>query len=238
MAGARSRNVDRAILFLEALVGIAVVAAIIGKTYGFSSTFVFIACGVAATFSGYVMVKMFLSLRDETLEITGRVEDEERAALEHEKLLLLQGIKELEADAAVGKVDAEDYRHLRETAETRALQIIHKLKESDQYWRAEAERYVHKKLGRTVGPAAVATEVAIETTDQYLTETAAERSARRAYSDMFDDHPVEMHAASPGRIACGSCSTENEEDARYCIGCGRPRRAEASSAVAQAEGAV
>jgi uncharacterized membrane protein YuzA (DUF378 family) len=238
--GLSRRLIDRAILLLEALVGIAVVAAIIGRTYGFSSTLVFIACGLAATYSGYTMVKMFSSLRDETLEITGRIEDEERAALEHEKLLLLQGIKELEADAAVGKVDAEDYQHLRKTAEDRALQIIHRIKDSDQRWRNEAEKYVTKKLGRKVGPIAGEPRAATaEAPEVHREENAAERRARRAYRELFDDHPVEMHASSAGRIACGGCHTENEEDARYCIGCGRPRSNETRAQSPQsAEGTV
>jgi hypothetical protein len=242
MARGTSRLVDRGILIVEALVGIAVVGAIIGRTYGFSSTLVFILCGSAAAFTGYVLVKMFSSLGDETLEITGRIQDEERAALEHEKILLLQGIKELEADAAVGKVDAADYQHLRETAERRAIQIIHQLKESDQRWRSEAERYVATKLGRPVGPAAdgaSAPVVTVEETDRYRTETAAERKARRAYSKLFDDRPVEMRAGNTaGRIACSGCDTENEEDARYCIGCGRPKRDGRAEAALSAEGAA
>jgi low affinity Fe/Cu permease len=239
MARGSSRLVDRGILIVEALVGVLVVGAIIGRTYGFSSTLVFILCGAAAAFTGYVLVKMLSALSDDTLEITGRVDDEERAALEHEKILLLQGIKELEADAGVGKVDSADYQHLRETAETRALQIIHKLKESDQRWRSEAERYVATKLGRAVGPArtdGVAPVVAIEDTERYRQETAGERRARRAYSKLFDDRPVEMRAASVGRIACSGCDTENEEDARYCIGCGRPKKDGRPEAALSAEG--
>jgi hypothetical protein len=236
MAQGRSRLVDRGILVVEAIVGVAVVGAIIGRTYGFSSTLVFLICGLAAAFSGYVLVKMLTSLRDESLEVTGRIDDEERAALEHEKILLLQGIKELEADAAVGKVDAADYQHLRDTAEKRALQIIHKLKESDKKWRSEAERYVAQKLGRPVGRPVEAPAIPVEDPERYRQETVAERRARQAYSKLFDDRPVEMRAASEGRIACSGCDTENEDDARFCIGCGRPRRDARVEATASAEG--
>jgi hypothetical protein len=237
MAKGRSRLLDRSILIVEAVVGILVVGAIIGRTYGFSSTLVFLFCGFAAAFTGYSVVKMFTSLGDETLEITGRVEDEERAALEHEKVLLLQGIKELEADAAVGKVDAADYQHLRETAETRALQIIHDLKESDQRWRSEAEKYVASKLGRTLQVAEEAV-VPVEDSDHYRQESAAERRARLAYSKLFDDRPVEMRPASGGSIACSGCDTMNEDDARFCIGCGRPRKDGRAETAVSAEGAA
>ena len=237
MAGS-SRIVDRGILVVEALVGIAVVGAIIGRTYGFPSTLVFVLCGIAAAFTGYVIVKMVVSLKDDTLEITGRVEDIERAALEHEKILLLQGIKELESDAAVGKVDAADYQHLRDTAERRALQIIHQIKESDQRWRSEAERFVAAKLGRSLAKAADEPAIPVEDTERYRQETASERKARRAYSKLFDDRPVEMRTGAEGLLACAGCETQNEDDARYCIGCGRPRRDARVETAVSAEGSA
>lgn len=238
----RSRGLDRAILVIEALVGLAVVAAIIGKSYGFSSTLVFILCGLAAAFSGYVLIRMLSSLGDDTLEVTGRLDDEQRAALEHEKLLLLQGIKELEADAAVGKVDAEDYHHLRETAEARALQIIHELKESDQRWLAEAETYVAQRLGRpsaAVGAEPRGEARPVEDSEAYKRQSLEERRKRKAFSGLFDDRPIEMTEKSEDRVACGACDSENEVDARFCIGCGRPRRDRPEPATSKvAEGAA
>lgn len=237
----RGRFLDRSILLIEAVVGVAVVAAIIGKSYGFSSTLVFILCGLAAAFSGYVLVRMLSSLGDDTLEVTGRLEDEERAALEHEKYLLLQGIKELEADAAVGKVDAEDYQHLRETAERRALQIIHELNQSDQRWLEEAETYVARRLGRPVAAAkdAGGEPRPAEDSEAYKQQSLDERKRRKAFSGLFDDRPVEMTEKSADRIQCGACETENELDARFCIGCGRPRKDRPEPATTQlAEGAA
>src|SRR5690242_4804791 len=125
------RRFDRALVAIEALVGLAIVAAVIGKSYGPASTAAFVVCGTTAAMAGYFILRMFGALGDETLDVPPPAVDDERARLEHEKLLLLQGIKELEADAAIGKVDAEDYAHLRRKAEARALAIIRALKESD-----------------------------------------------------------------------------------------------------------
>ncbi len=68
--------------------------------------------------------------------------------------------------------------------------------------------------------------MALETSEVYRTETSAERKARRAYSGLFDHRPVEMRPLDGDRVACGGCESENEADAKFCIACGRPRRAE------------
>ena len=162
-SGARSsRFGDRALVALEAVVGLAVVGAIVGKSYGAAPTLVFVFCGCAVAFSAFAIVRAGGALTDRTLDITGKVEDEAREALEHEKLLLLQGIKELEADYDIGKVAPEDYQHLRRTAEQRAKKIIDQLLKTDKRWLDEAQRLVEKRVGRTTalaaqagGPAAV-----------------------------------------------------------------------------------
>ncbi|MEL7369904.1 MAG: hypothetical protein AAFN74_13380, partial [Myxococcota bacterium] len=137
---------DRALIFVEVIVGLGVVAAIMGKTYGTAPTVIFLFCGLAATYTGYNMFRMLASLGDPTLEIQGRIADERRESMEYEKKLLLQGIKELEADYAVGKVDARDYQALRNTAEAKAVDIIAELKDDDAHWKKAAEALVEKRL--------------------------------------------------------------------------------------------
>src|SRR5262245_33303482 len=110
---------DRALIAVEALVGLGVIVAVIGKGYGPAATVLFTLSSAAAAATAYFLAKMVGALRDETLDVQGAVIDEDRERLEHEKLLLLQGIKELEADAATGKVDPDDYVHLRQKAEAR-----------------------------------------------------------------------------------------------------------------------
>ncbi len=219
-----NRLLDRSILVIEALVGFGVVAAIIGRTYGMAPTLVFLSCGLAAAFSGYVMLKMAAALSDDTLEVTGRVRDLERERLEHEKSLVLQGIKELEADHAVGKVDQADYAHLRKTAEARALEIIQALRKSDDYWAYEAERLVQKKLGKQ----ATTGEPTAEDSDAWRAEDRATRERRAALGALFDDRPVEFEVVEIGDekalLQCTGCDTKNSNDGRYCVGCGRPKQ--------------
>lgn len=221
-----SRLADRALIVVEALVGIAVVSAIVGKTYGAAPTFVFLVCGSAAAFTAYAMIRMFGALSDRTLDVSERIEDEDREALEHEKLLLLQGIKELEADFAIGKVAPEDYDHLRRTAEHRALAIIERIKRADAKYLAEAERLVEKRLGRiaAVGRIAASEGAApLEETSVWLSEDLEARTRRRAFGPMFDNRPAVMTASDAG-VVCQGCQTANDGDAKFCVGCGRPRQ--------------
>ncbi|MEQ8274521.1 MAG: zinc ribbon domain-containing protein [Deltaproteobacteria bacterium] len=214
-----SRIADRALIAVEALVGIAVVAAIVGKSYGAAPTVVFVICGGAAAFTAYSVIRMLGSLSDRTLDVSGRVEDERRAALEHEKLLLLQGIKELEADYAIGKVAPEDYQHLRSSAEKRALAIIDQLRDEDAVWHEQAQRLVEKRVGkvRAVVPEGAAAPEA--STEAWLLEDRATRDAREALRALFDDTPSAF-----ANDVCGACETENDADAKFCVGCGRPKQ--------------
>ena len=70
------RLFDRSLVIVEVLIGVAVVAAIVGSTYGAAPTVIFLTCALAAAFTGFVLVKMATVLGDQSLEITGRLDDE------------------------------------------------------------------------------------------------------------------------------------------------------------------
>ncbi len=208
---------DKLILWLEVLVGVAVVSAVIGKAYGGTPAVVFLLCGFALAFTVYCSTRMLSSLQDPSLEVAGRIHDGARESLEHEKLLLLQGIKELEADAATGKVDAEDYDHLRNKAEQRAIQIIEEIQESDHYWLNKAEALVGgapAKAQRSKAKPAVA-----EAPSENNTTTAVV-GVEPAAALIFDDRPT-ARGKSEQRV-CAACQTPSAADANYCTGCGRP----------------
>lgn len=225
---AGGRRLDRAIVAIEALVGIGVVVAIVGKTYGLESTVSFVAVGLAAAAAGYFLVIMFGALRDETLDVPGRVFDRERERLEHEKQLLLAGIKEFEADAAQGKVDPTDYAVLRQTAEARAVEIIRALKESDAKWMREAEALVASKLGKEalVRKEAVAAPVAAPasaaTTSSPSKAAATQPGTPVAIPQVFDDRPTVFKLIG-NELQCTACDGFNPSEARFCVSCGRPR---------------
>jgi hypothetical protein len=214
------RGVDRALIAVEALAGVAVVAAIVGKAYGAAPTIFFALAGISLAFTVLVLVKMASAWSDETLDVVGRVRDVEREQLEHEKMLLLHGIKELEADAAVGKVDKRDYQYLRGTAESRAIEIIEKLKNDDARWMLEAERLVEKRLGRPSQKknGSPPREIAKDVRLFFVRADGVEP----ADPLLFDDRDVEF-GSKEGRITCTGCGSENEDSSLYCIGCGRPR---------------
>lgn len=221
-----SRLGDRALVVLEVIVGLAVVSALVGRAYGPAPTVVFLLAAVATAFTLYVVVRMITALRDDTLEVTGRTEDEERNALEHEKLLILRGIKELEADLATGKTDRADYHQLRRTAEARAIEIIRQLKASDERWRRHAERLVQDRLGaEALRPIAEEVEKEAEEgkTEPDPPEGSAARARRSALPALFDLTPT-VFEEREGRLVCAHCDAENEADGRFCMSCGRPRR--------------
>jgi hypothetical protein len=207
-------GVDRALLLIEVLAGIGVVAAIIGKTYGVAPTIFFVLVGFAASFTGWALVRSVTAWRDATLDLTHHVRDEERERLEHEKMILLQGIKELEADLGIGKVDQRDYTHLRRTAENRAIAIIEKLKDQDARWMQRAEALVAERLGKTV---AVARSGAPVLKINWV--AADSEAARKEPADVrvFDDRPVSLDGQ------CGGCGAEALPAAKFCVQCGRPR---------------
>lgn len=202
----QSRRADRALLIVEALVGLGVVAAVVGKSYGTASTVTFLLAGLSLAFTALVVFRMFSALRDETLDVPGAVRDTAREQLEEEKLILLQGIKEFEADAAQGKVDAADYESLRKTAEARAVEILRTLQSTDAHYLEQAERLVAERTGgskrRAPAPAPAASAPAEATSDA--------KAVRFVETD--------------GRLTCSSCGAENEDDGRFCVGCGKPRQ--------------
>lgn len=231
---------QRALLVVEALVGLAVVAALVGRTYGAFPTLAFVLCAVAVAYTGWVATRMVSALNDPTLEVTGRVRDYPREKLEGEKRLLLQGIKDLEADYATGKMTEAEYGRLRGTAEARAVEIIAALRESDERWAREAEKLVAKRLGplerageRAMGESG-APGARVESVPVGAAEAASEGGARpqapngavaAADARLFDERPAAFRA-DESVLACSSCGTANDADARYCAGCGRPRQLE------------
>lgn len=221
---------DRSLVAVEVCVGVAVVAAIVGKAYGPAPTVIFLVTGVAVAFTVYVAVRMVSALSDRTLEVTGRIEDDHRAALEHEKLIILQGIKELEADAAVGKVDADDYHHLRAKSEADALRIIQALKAQDDRWMGEARRLVEKRLGAgALGPAAETAAPTALAAPAGAVKPRFKPTGPVAIAELFDERPVQLHAKDE-QLVCAACSTPNPDDAHFCVGCGRPRQEEQAAA--------
>jgi hypothetical protein len=220
---------DRAVVIIEAAVAVTVVSAVIGTTYGPSSTVGFLLVGTALAATVTFLGRMVGALRDPALDVPPERTDTEREALEAEKAVLLQGIKELEGDSGTGKVDREDYHHLRRVAEARALEIIRQLNESDRRWGDEAEALIARRTGRATPAKAGATTVA-DLRPAAVASTTARAVAPRvalaaAHPGVFASGTTRLAPTAEGRVRCETCGAHSDADARYCTGCGRAKEA-------------
>jgi hypothetical protein len=75
-----------------------------------------------------------------------------RADLEREKALTLRSIKELEFDRAMGKVSEQDFAQMAGRLRGRALGIMKQLEAGESVYRAEIEKELSARLGRTGKP--------------------------------------------------------------------------------------
>ena len=168
----------------------------------------FLVGGAAAAYSAYVAYRAVVVLADDRLPTSAGSEDR-REALEYEKNLALAALKELDADAAMGKVDKRDLPALKATAEARALALIKQLRDEDALWRQRAEQ----AAGIRAAPQAAApapTPAAVP---------AAAGAGAAPAAELFDDRPVEWQGTR-----CTGCGYENNPaNARFCVQCGRPR---------------
>ena len=120
-----------------------------------------------------------------------------RVALEREKQLTLRSIKELEFDRAMGRLSDEDWKEMSARLRARAGRLMRQLDAGAGY-REQIEKDLAKRIG----------------------ERPQEGGATfRAPQDRPDQGRGPK--ASSGR-ACTSCDTANDEDAKFCKGCGQP----------------
>ena len=207
-----SRGNERWLLFVEFSIAIGIIVAVFGENYGLFATLLFVLCAGAFAFTGQSVWRMLTSLGDERLEIAHEPVDEVRNSLLREKKLLTEGLKELEADYAAGKVDDEDYAVLRSSAENRAIEVIKRIKDEDAKWLEAAK-----------SAAGILQDDASQTTVEAknvapVAKKAASKAQRivRADPSIFPDGTTQMK-----NNECITCGTSNPADARFCIGCGR-----------------
>lgn len=226
------RGSDSGSIWLPTIqVGLAVVVvgALLARQGGGVGFVVFFLCGVAAVLSLWAGLKAFGALRDPTLERPVTAEDA-RAAMEYEKRLALLGLRELEADIAAGKVDEADAAHLKQTAEDKALRLIHQIREEDSYWREQAEALVKGRSPSPLPPPApfAPSDPAADAIPPGAVALAPAADPRlfdeRAYAGLFDPRPAPRTALGEGMV-CGGCQGPIEAAHRFCAACGRPLEA-------------
>ncbi|MEE2903676.1 MAG: zinc ribbon domain-containing protein [Myxococcota bacterium] len=207
-----SRTNERWLLFVEFSIAVGIIIAVFGENYGLFATLLFILCAGAFAFTGQSVWRMLTSLNDPRLEIEHEPIDEVRNSLLREKKLLTEGLKELEADYAAGKVDAADYEILRGSAETRAIEVIKRIKNEDAKWLEAAKQAAGVASAETHKPDTVQSKDA----KPKKTEPATGVKYRPAHASLFSREGTQIING-----ACTACKTQNSPDARFCIGCGR-----------------
>lgn len=211
---------SRPALLLEGLVGLAVVVLLIAKDHGGFSTFIFICAAAAVGFTAWMAVRLTSALRDPTLQVADPT-DFERDRLEGERDRLLHSIKELELDWAAGKMTEDSYKITRSSAERRALELIRALRVMDERRLERAHSLVTERLGletKEVSPTALESAAAAP-----AKAPPEKTSVEVAVALSFDTRPIAFSSAG----ACAACRYENDADAEFCAGCGRPRKAAA-----------
>lgn len=131
----------------QLLLGLAAVSAVIARAMGGPSALFFLLCALGAAFTVWAIQRGVAVLRDPSVQGV-RMEDA-RDALAYERDLAVMALKELEADAAAGKVDPGDVDTLRSSAEARALDLIARIRNEDRRWDLMARRVAVAALGWT-----------------------------------------------------------------------------------------
>lgn len=194
-AGARTSHAEPEGLqpwqfFVLAGLGCATALAYIAAGRGVSSIVLLTSLMAAAALVGMAALRMLRPLVSAETDRTAAIGQRARAALEREKLLTLRSIKELEFDRAMGKLSESDWREMSTRLRARAAGLIRRLDAGADY-RSQIEAEVAKRLG-SKSPA------------EREASSGAEAQSAKAAADRL----------------CGSCSTVNDHDAKFCKSCG------------------
>ena len=165
----------------------------------------------AAALVGYMTLRTVRPLVAAEEERTIMIGERTRAALEREKLLTLRSIKELEFDRAMGRLSEEDFTEMAGRLRLRAAGLIRQL-DSGAGYRDQIEKDLAKRLGPD-GDGDARLKGSRSTENVRAGEpVATERSASRS---------GERDTSLSGERVCAACSTSNDDDAKFCKGCGQ-----------------
>jgi len=139
-----------------------------------------------------------------------------RSAEEEQKRAVLRALKDLEYERSVGKISDDDYRDYAARYRADAKRLIQSLDEN----LAEGRQQVEQELARRLAKKSLRTprnSGAGESESSDSVAPDAEPSARESAPSEPEPEP-ELSAASR---ECATCHVKNEQDARFCKGCGK-----------------
>jgi|SRR5690349_3971338 len=157
----------------------------------------------AAALVGYTTLRAVRPLVSAEEERTIMIGERTRAALEREKLLTLRSIKELEFDRAMGRLSEEDFTEMAGRLRLRAAGLIRQL-DSGASYRDQIEKDLAKRLGPEQD-----TDARLKASRSTENRTASQSTAS------------ERSARLSGERTCAACDTPNDDDAKFCKGCGQ-----------------
>jgi len=183
--------------FVLSALGCATAGTFLARGQGIAAVILISALMGAAALVGMAALRTFRPLVSPEDDRVAMVGQRTRLALEREKLLTLKTIKELEFDRAMGKLSDADWQEMSTRLRARAARLMRQLDASSGF-RDQIERDLAKRLGE-----------------------GSSRLKPRA--------PAEANYGADGRMArealtervCASCSTANDNDARFCKSCGQ-----------------
>lgn len=137
--------------------------------------------------------------------------DDERQKLVSEKDSALSALKELDFDYQTGKLDDEDYHHLRDRYRAKALTL---LKEVDETARAESFEKEIERGALTSREEEVAEVVKTEGANKLTCPYCGEK-----YSP--GDKFCPECGTDLGALSCSTCGAEYEKGDKFCPSCGQ-----------------
>jgi RNA polymerase subunit RPABC4/transcription elongation factor Spt4 len=137
----------------------------------------------------------------------------ERRALRERKAALLGALRDLDFDYETGKLSADDYRSLRESATARAVEVLKRLETMDAEWQRVQQEVDAELARRKKAPAAPAVASGTRA-------ACASCGAPRREADRFCPQ-----CGTPAARACRSCGRSLPGGERFCGGCGAPTEA-------------
>jgi hypothetical protein len=152
--------------------------------------------GMTLALTGAALVRVIDPLAGNSLAAPSTVRGGRRPReLEREKQLVLKAIKEIELDYQMRKIAERDYREMVERYRTRAIRLMSEIEAGDDF-RALIERELTMRLKLD--------------------------AAKLAVGGATGGKPEQASPASVSTppFTCGSCSTVNDHDARFCKKCG------------------
>ena len=184
--------------FVLAALGCATAVTFIARGRGAAGVILLSVLMAAVVLVGLAVLRMVRPLVSPADDRTVVIGQRTRAALEREKMLALRSIKELEFDRAMGKLSDEDWNEMSTRLRSRAARLMRQLDAGEGY-RSQIESELEKRLGDA---------------DARLKPSRAEDADGRSIT------PDNRSATALAERICGSCTTVNDTDAKFCKNCG------------------